>query len=122
MICPGCNQSHQVEEVVEPEQLNIRDDVITVEAKFYRCQGCGVEFENTQSEDALALAYRVYREKRGWLQPEQIKKIFDLQEYDIEIFAKKIKIKFERFIQLLDGALQEENEEAKLQMALNTYL
>ncbi len=72
-ICPNCEKETELELVRTPEVVEVRGEAIEVDAEFFKCTGCGVDFENTRGPDALVLAYREYRHRHDMLQPEQIR-------------------------------------------------
>ena len=62
-ICPNCEKETELEFVNELETVDVRGEAIEVEAEYFRCTECGMEFENTRGPDALAAAYRAYRQR-----------------------------------------------------------
>lgn len=72
-ICPNCEKETEIEHVRTKEVVEVRGKPIEVDAEFFKCTECEVEFENTRGPDSLSLAYREYRRRYGMLQPEQIR-------------------------------------------------
>jgi len=62
-ICPNCEKETELELVSELETVDVRGEAIEVEVEYFHCTECGVEFENTRGPDALAAAYRAYRQR-----------------------------------------------------------
>ena len=73
-VCPGCEKETRVDIVKKVEHFDIRGEELEIMAEFRRCAECGAEFENTRDHDALAQAYREYRQRHNMLQPEHIQK------------------------------------------------
>ena len=72
--CPICVEDTEIVTISEPEEMEIRGEKIVVEMKYYRCEECGEEFHIvTKDDDPFAAAYREYRRRKGWVQPEEIK-------------------------------------------------
>jgi len=57
-ICPNCEKETEIELVRAKEIIEVRGDPIEVDTEFFKCTECGVDFENTQGPDSLALAYK----------------------------------------------------------------
>ncbi len=72
-ICPNCEKETELELVRTREVVEVRGEPIEVDAEFFKCTKCGVDFENTRGSDALVLAYREYRHRHDMLQPQQIR-------------------------------------------------
>jgi putative zinc finger/helix-turn-helix YgiT family protein len=72
-VCPNCEQLVAVDHVSKVENFEIRGDIISVEADFYRCKQCGTEFvDPMSSRDYLQEAYQVYRNIHGFMTPRDI--------------------------------------------------
>lgn len=73
-ICPFCEKESEIEIITNTEEMEIRDLIIPVERAYYRCANCDEEFEIfDENYDPYDAAYREYRRRKGWLQPEDIK-------------------------------------------------
>jgi len=57
------------------ERVTIRGEKVQVQAAYWRCRACGEEFEGPDGYDEVAQAYRLYRAKKGMMQPEEIKQL-----------------------------------------------
>lgn len=70
-ICFECDSDMIQVRRVEP--VDIRGERIDVEFEYLRCPNCGEEYEVQRPDyDPLAQAYRIYRTRKGLLQPEEI--------------------------------------------------
>jgi putative zinc finger/helix-turn-helix YgiT family protein len=77
-LCPCCDTSDHVETHHRKETIPVRGEPIEVPAEFFRCSACDCEFEPMDTDrDPLDSAYRIYRERHGLLQPEEIRAIRD---------------------------------------------
>jgi putative zinc finger/helix-turn-helix YgiT family protein len=74
--CPCCDTADHVKVLHRKETIPVRGEPIEVDVEFLRCSACDCEFEPMDSErDPLETAYRIYRERHGLLQPEEIRAI-----------------------------------------------
>ncbi len=72
--CPKCDTERELKRVRTREKVTVRGEKIEVEALYWRCLACGEEFEGPDdNHDEVAEAYRRYRAKKGFMQPEDIK-------------------------------------------------
>ena len=72
--CPTCENEKYIELVNEYRELKIRDEPVRFTIEFRRCNKCGEEFVIPGIDsDPLDKAYRAYRTKHNFLQPEEIK-------------------------------------------------
>jgi len=61
--------------VEKVEEIDIRGETIPIHMEYYHCEECGEDFEIPRPDyDPLDAAYREYRNRKGMLQPEEIKK------------------------------------------------
>ena len=64
-FCVECG-SYNIEYVTRSEVVNVRGEEINVNASYWVCHDCGVEFKNLcDGKDYLADAYKKYREKHN---------------------------------------------------------
>jgi len=116
-ICPGCEKETHVERVQKAEQFEVRGETVEIVAEFNRCSECHALFENTREPDALAEAYREYRERHDMLQPEHIqewRKGLGLTQKELSILLGWGGATLSRYE---NGALQDEAHEKMLKMA-----
>lgn len=120
-ICPGCEKEAKINIVKRPEGIDIRGETIEVEAQYYQCQKCGVEFENTREPDALEAAYREYRLRHKMLQPEDIRgwrKSYGITQKELCALLGWGGATLSRYE---NGALQDETHEKMLRMAMDPH-
>ena len=53
--------------------MTVRGEAIEATEEFYQCPTCGENFTSRLGHDALDEAYREYRRRHGFLQPEEIR-------------------------------------------------
>jgi len=76
--CPNCETERELKRVRAREKITVRGEKIDVEAMYWRCLTCGEEFEAPgDGHDETVDAYRLYRAKKGFMQPEDIKALRD---------------------------------------------
>ena len=72
--CPNCDAERELRRVRTREKVAVRGEKFEVGTAYWRCLTCDEEFEGPgDAHDEVAEAYRLYRAKRGFLQPEDIK-------------------------------------------------
>ncbi|MFQ5540132.1 MAG: type II TA system antitoxin MqsA family protein [Candidatus Binatia bacterium] len=72
--CPKCDAERELRHMRTREKVAVRGEKIGVDAFYWRCLTCGEEFEGPDgTHDEVAEAYRLYRAKKGHMQPEDIK-------------------------------------------------
>lgn len=75
-ICPVCEAEREIERGLNTETFTIKNESIEIEANVDYCSMCGEYFADIETEERnFQTAYRLYREKHGLLQPEEIKSI-----------------------------------------------
>jgi putative zinc finger/helix-turn-helix YgiT family protein len=75
-VCPACEEERALEVGTRRETLSVRNEPIEIEAAVERCTTCGEFFADLDEEEAnFQQAYRIYRERHGLLQPEEIREI-----------------------------------------------
>jgi putative zinc finger/helix-turn-helix YgiT family protein len=118
-ICPNCEKETELELIQKVEDIKVRDEVIKVEVRYYKCKNCGEEFEDPRSgEDPLDKAYREYRRRHGMMQPEQIlesRKKFGLTQNEMNHLLGWGGATLSRYE---NGALQDETHEKALRLAI----
>ena len=75
-ICIECD-SKNIEYIEKPDMVEVRGEEIQVMAKYWLCRDCGTnwEFFDEDEYDQIDEAYRIYRNRTGMLQPEEIKEL-----------------------------------------------
>ena len=120
-ICPGCEKESRIEQIRRVEEIEVRGETIEVEAEYYQCVECGVEFENTRGHDALEVAYREYRQRHAMLQPEDIRewrKSYGITQKELCALLGWGGATLSRYE---NGALQDETHEKMLRMAMEPH-
>jgi putative zinc finger/helix-turn-helix YgiT family protein len=118
--CPICGNISIWEEITERTNIEVRGETFNVKDHYYRCSECGEEFEDfIDPIDPLDEAYRKYREKHGFLQPEEIKglrKKYALTQIELSSLLGLGEVTISRWE---NGALQEESNDIYLRLAMN---
>lgn len=75
-ICPICEKESRAKVMKKKESLNVRGEHIDVEYEVFKCEACGEEYIDTETEhDPFVYAYAIYRKKHNMLQSDEIKEI-----------------------------------------------
>jgi putative zinc finger/helix-turn-helix YgiT family protein len=120
-ICPGCEKETHVDLVRGSEPFEVRGEKIEIVAEYRRCSECGAEFENTRDNDALAQAYREFRQRHNMLQPEHIqewRKGLGILQKELSALLGWGGATLSRYE---NGALQDEAHEKMLRMAMEPH-
>ena len=73
--CPICSTKNNLEYIQKEKEVLIRNEPINLTLNYYECNKCGKEFLIPDKDnDPFIGAYRLYREKYGMIQPEEIYK------------------------------------------------
>ena len=120
-MCPNCEKEAKIKTMTRVEGIEVRGETVEVEAQYYQCTECGVEFESTQGPDALEEAYREYRRRHEMLQPEDIRewrKTYGMTQKELCALLGWGGATFSRYE---NGALQDESHEKMLRMAMEPH-
>lgn len=71
--CPNCGKSGFIRLFERVEPTTVKGQTFHVKVESYICDACECEFEAGDTVDSLDLAYRMYRDENGLLQPEKLK-------------------------------------------------
>jgi putative zinc finger/helix-turn-helix YgiT family protein len=88
-VCPTCEDMRRVETGTRIETVQIRNESVEVDANVQRCTYCGNFFSSGDEDEAtIQKAYRKFRERRGLLQPEQIRELREQYGLGQRAFAR----------------------------------
>jgi len=121
MICPNCEKQTEVKSTKCTIETEVRGEKLEVEDVFFQCVECGEEFENTNGDDVLEMAYREYRVRHSMLQPEKIKtwrKTMGLTQKELSDVLGWGGATLSRYE---NGALQTESHEKILRLSMEPY-
>jgi len=106
--CPFCEHSTELEEITQREQVQIRGETLDINRPYYRCLNCNEEFEvhTDERDDPFDAAYREYRKRKGWLQPEDIKSFRESLSLTQQQFSHLVGIGIATLNRYENGALQ----------------
>jgi len=118
--CPFCEQETQIEKITQTEEMEVRDLAIPVEREYYRCASCGEEFEVLEEDyDPYAAAYREYRRRKGWVQPEEIKEFRESLGLTQKQFSDLLGIGIATLNRYENGTLQSEANNQIISLCIN---
>jgi len=110
----------ELKEINAKENIKVREEIFSVPVHYYKCSSCNEEFMNLNDPvDPLDTAYRLYRKKHGWLQPEEIKnfrKSYNLTQKELADILSLGDVTLSRYE---NGALQDAAHEKILRTAMN---
>lgn len=113
-ICEGCSGHDCVVRFRRCDTDEVRGLTVHVTKILRRCTSCGIVFENSQDADWRPDAYRLYRETRGWVTPEEItawRRERDLDLGEMAYLLRWNKLTLERYEH---GSLQSEAHNTQL--------
>jgi putative zinc finger/helix-turn-helix YgiT family protein len=72
-FCPNCQRNTQQTFKQRKDEIVVRGESIPVVREIFYCKSCGEEYENPAADaDPMVQAQRVYRERKGMLQPREL--------------------------------------------------
>jgi putative zinc finger/helix-turn-helix YgiT family protein len=115
-----CVEDTTVRKITENQQKEVRDELIPIERIYYRCEECGEEFEvHTNDYDPFDSAYREYRRRKGWVQPEEIKEFRESLGFTQKQFSDLLGIGIATLNRYENGALQSEATNRLISLCMN---
>ena len=119
-LCSNCEKETGLELMTKEEVVRVRNEPIKVEVQYSRCVQCGDEvFDPNLNVDPFDLAYREYRKKHGFLQPEEIKDWRKANKLTQNEWAKLLGLGMATISRYENGALQDPSHEKFLRLAMN---
>ena len=116
-FCPICEKETAVNKIIEDVEITIRDEAIWISRVYFRCPDCGQEFENLHPEtDYMDAAYREFRRRKGWLQPEDIKAFREELGLTQKQFSDLLGIGIATLNRYENGSLQSESHEQLIRL------
>ncbi len=107
-ICPECEAERDLQYREITETVKVRGENITVPSRQYYCSVGDHYFESLEDgENMIQLAYREYRNRKGLLQPDEIKALrlrYNLNQRDLAKFLDFGEITIQRYE---SGAIQD---------------
>jgi putative zinc finger/helix-turn-helix YgiT family protein len=119
-LCSNCEKETELELVTKEEVIRVRNTPIKIEIQYARCVQCGDEvFDPNLNVDPFDLAYREYRKKCGFLQPEEIRDWRKANKLTQSELAKLLGMGLATVSRYENGALQDPSHENLLRLAMN---
>ena len=114
-FCPTCNRQTNLKKESRVEPFEVRGEKIDVRVTVFVCEECGNDFYDPDS-DPNDIAFREYRRKKAWTQPEEIaglRKDYGLTQNE---FAELLGWGVATLSRYENGALQGESHESVLKL------
>lgn len=119
--CPNCGKENGLSLVRETEAFNVRGEIIPVDVEYYRCEECGEELVQLRTDDdPLDKAYREYRQRKGLVQPEEIREFRQNLGLTQKEFSEILGIGVASLSRYENGALQEQAHDQLLKYGMDT--
>ena len=119
-FCIECNQDSLHEHVIEPMEIEVRNEKFTVSNEYLKCTICGEQYKIPGvHHDPSNEAYRLYREQHGMMQPEAIKDLRKFYGLTQQELAKLLGFGMITLSRYETGALQDETHDTVLQFLKN---
>lgn len=119
-LCPNCGKESALILVKETEEINVRGELIPIEAEYYRCQECGEEFEISRPDyTPLKDAYEEYRRRKSMVQPEEIRHFRNKFELTQKEFSGILGIGIATLNRYENGALQNKAHDRVLRLSMD---
>lgn len=116
-LCPYCNKISDLDFIETTEKINVRGEDVEVHVKYFKCNVCGKEFEDQNSDyDPVDEAYREYRNRHNMIQPETIREFRKSYALTQNEFSDLIGWSRATLNRYENGALQDETHDRVLQL------
>ena len=116
MLCTNCEKEVEFAFIKKKQILNVRKEPVEIEVDYLVCPECHDEVISPD-HDPFTLAYRIYREKHGFLQPEQIKHYRETCKLSQAELAKLLNLGLATISRYENGALQDASHDMLLRLA-----
>lgn len=119
--CFECgNDSFKTIEVMET--VKVKDLEISNTHMYHKCEKCGEMYEPFDNPDYNILSdYRIYREKKNLLQPEEIKEIRERYGLSQREFSKLLGLGHATISRIEGGVIQSDHHDILLRLASDPY-
>ncbi len=118
-FCPSCQKESVLTRVRRVEDYDIKGAHISIDVDYLQCLECGEEFDHSDpAYDPLAAAYREYRQRKGMVQPEEIRafrKTYDLSQREL---SELIGFGGATLSRYENGSLQDESHDKLLRLSM----
>jgi putative zinc finger/helix-turn-helix YgiT family protein len=115
MLCTNCEKEVEFTFVQKKQTFCVRKEPVEIDVDYLVCPECHDEVLSPD-HDPFVLAYRIYREKHGFLQPEQIKNYRDNYKLSQGEFAKLLNLGLATISRYENGALQDASHDTLLRL------
>jgi len=116
MLCTNCEKEVEFAITKKKQTLYVRKEPIEIDVDYLVCPKCHDEVISPD-HDPFTLAYRIYREKHGFLQPEQIKNYRENYKLSQAELAKLLNLGLATISRYENGALQDASHDMLLRLA-----
>jgi len=117
-FCEVCMLERNMKRIEIEEKIEIRGVTLNVVHEYDKCVECNELFEPYENVDKNLLKdYSVYREKVGYIQPDEIKAIRNSYKFTIREFAEVLGIGYSTLSNIENGALQNEYQNTLFQFS-----
>jgi putative zinc finger/helix-turn-helix YgiT family protein len=120
LSCPVCDGTDKLKKIKGIQKIPVRGDIISVEAEYYKCAGCGEKFlVPALQNDPFEKAYRLYRQKNRMLQPEEIRDFRRRYNITQGELANLLGLGGATISRYETGKIQDESHDTLLRLALD---
>lgn len=121
-FCPNCERETNQKIINRIEEVNIRGEIIPIDVMYYHCEECDESFEIPRDGyDPLEKAFREYRNRKGLLQPEEIKNFRTEIKLTQKEWSELLGIGITTLIRYENGALQTEAHNQIIRMGMQPF-
>jgi len=119
-LCTNCEQKSIFTRIKHQESLIIKGEEIIINAEYCKCDSCGDEvLIPGVNPDPFELAYREYRKRHGFLQPEEIRTWRRLHKLTQSELASLLGLGIATLNRYENGAIQNEAHEKLLRLIMD---
>ena len=118
-FCPICEKETEQQSITKVETINIRGEMIPAEFEYRHCLECEEKFEIPDPNyDPLDKAYRVYRDMKGMVQPEEIKSFRQKMGLTQKEYSKILRIGIATLNRYENGSLQSQSHDQIIRLSM----
>jgi putative zinc finger/helix-turn-helix YgiT family protein len=118
-LCSNCGRETTLELKTKEEVIPVRSEPIRLKLQYRKCVQCGDEVLDPNLKDPFDLAYREYRKRHGFLQPEEIRDWRNANKLTQGEWAKLLGLGIVTIGRYENGSLQDASHDKLLRLAMD---
>lgn len=121
-FCSDCGKEEFFKTITIEETLKIKGVSVTNTHEYIECLSCGELFEPFEDPEKNLLSdYRIYRDIKGFIQPEEIKAIRDNYKMTLRVFSKITGISYSTLSNIENNSIHNKEHDTIFRLAQDPY-